>query len=102
MGALEGAGITVLSKGVFFPSNPFYVTLLAGFPTGTELVEPGSDLKKGDIIDFNSTMLAAMAAECGARAAAKTGVRILPTSWPFQPLVGARARLRRESHAGGC
>jgi hypothetical protein len=37
MGALEGAGITVLSKGVFFPSNPFDPTLLAGFPTGTVL-----------------------------------------------------------------
>lgn len=39
---------------------------VAVIPTGTELVEPGSDLRKGDIIDFNSTMLAAMAAECGA------------------------------------
>ena len=39
---------------------------IAVIPTGTELVEPGSDLKKGDIIDFNSTMLAAMAAESGA------------------------------------
>jgi putative molybdopterin biosynthesis protein len=38
----------------------------AVIPTGTELVEPGSDLRKGDIIDFNSTMLAALAAECGA------------------------------------
>jgi putative molybdopterin biosynthesis protein len=37
-------------------------------PTGSELVEPGSELKKGNIIDFNSTMLAAMAAECGAQA----------------------------------
>ncbi len=37
MGALEGAGITVLGKGVFFPSNPFDPTLLAGFPTGTVL-----------------------------------------------------------------
>src|SRR5512147_3064088 len=35
-------------------------------PTGTELVEPGSVLRKGDIIDFNSTMLCAMAAEYGA------------------------------------
>jgi putative molybdopterin biosynthesis protein len=35
-------------------------------PTGTELVEPGSELKKGGIIDFNSTMLSAMTAECGA------------------------------------
>ncbi len=37
-------------------------------PTGTELVEPGSELKRGDIIDFNSTMLAAMATEYGAHA----------------------------------
>jgi putative molybdopterin biosynthesis protein len=37
-------------------------------PTGTELVEPGIELNKGDIIDFNSTMLAAMAKECGAEA----------------------------------
>ncbi len=44
-------------------------------PTGTELVEPGSDLKKGDIIDFNSTMLAAMAAEYGAHAVRKNIVR---------------------------
>ena len=39
---------------------------IAVIPTGTELVEPGAQLKKGDIIDFNSTMLAAMARECGA------------------------------------
>jgi len=37
-------------------------------PTGTELVAPGTELTKGDIIDFNSTMLSAMAAECGAEA----------------------------------
>jgi hypothetical protein len=39
MGALEGAGITVLSKGVDFPSNPYDATLLAGFPTGTALLQ---------------------------------------------------------------
>jgi putative molybdopterin biosynthesis protein len=44
-------------------------------PTGTELVEPGSELKKGDIIDFNSTMLAAMAAEYGAHAVQKNIVK---------------------------
>jgi putative molybdopterin biosynthesis protein len=44
-------------------------------PTGTELVEPGSALKKGDIIDFNSAMLFAMAAECGARAVRKNIIR---------------------------
>jgi len=37
MGALEGAAITVLSKGAFFPSNPFDSTLLAGFPDNTVL-----------------------------------------------------------------
>jgi putative molybdopterin biosynthesis protein len=44
-------------------------------PTGTELVEPGSDLRKGDIIDFNSTMLSAMATECGAHAVRKNIVK---------------------------
>jgi hypothetical protein len=39
MGALEGAGITVLGKGVNFPSNPYDPTLLAGFPTGTTLLQ---------------------------------------------------------------
>ncbi|MCK9419015.1 MAG: molybdopterin biosynthesis protein [Nitrospirae bacterium] len=44
-------------------------------PTGTELVEPGSDLKRGDIIDFNSTMLAATATEYGAHAVRKNIVK---------------------------
>jgi putative molybdopterin biosynthesis protein len=44
-------------------------------PTGTELVEPGSELMRGDIIDFNSTMLAAMAAEYGAHAIQKNIVK---------------------------
>ncbi len=39
MGALEGAGITVLSKGVnFHGADPFDPTLLAGFPTQTTLL----------------------------------------------------------------
>jgi len=39
MGALEGAGITVLSKGVNFNGgNPWDPTLLGGFPTGTTLL----------------------------------------------------------------
>jgi putative molybdopterin biosynthesis protein len=44
-------------------------------PTGTELVDPGSVPKKGDIIDFNSTMLSAMAIECGAHAIRKNIVK---------------------------
>jgi hypothetical protein len=39
MGALEGAAITVLAKGVNFPSNPYDPALLAGFPTGTTLLQ---------------------------------------------------------------
>jgi len=39
---------------------------VAIIPTGTELVEPGAELRKGDIIDFNSTLLAALSSECGA------------------------------------
>jgi hypothetical protein len=39
MGALEGAGITVLAKGVNFPSNPYAPALLAGFPAGTTLLQ---------------------------------------------------------------
>ncbi len=49
--------------------------VLAIIPTGSELVEAGSSLKKGDIIDFNSTMLSAMAADCGASAARKQIVK---------------------------
>jgi len=48
---------------------------IAVIPTGTELVEPGSDLKRGDIIDFNSTMLSAMAAEFGAAPSKKKIVK---------------------------
>ena len=44
-------------------------------PTGTELVKPGKVLAKGDIIDFNSTMLAAMVSECGAQAINKNIVK---------------------------
>jgi molybdopterin molybdotransferase/putative molybdopterin biosynthesis protein len=48
---------------------------LSVIPTGTELVDPGSIPKKGDIIDFNSTMLSAMASECGAHAIRRSIVK---------------------------
>lgn len=38
---------------------------VAIFPTGTELVEPGADLKRGDIIESNSRMFEAMVVKCG-------------------------------------
>ena len=44
-------------------------------PTGSELIEPGNELVKGSIIDFNSTMLSALAAECGAQAIKKDIVK---------------------------
>jgi putative molybdopterin biosynthesis protein len=49
--------------------------VIAVIPTGTELVDAGSDLQKGDIIEFNSTMLAAMATGCGAHAVRKAIVK---------------------------
>jgi len=39
---------------------------IAILPTGTELVPPGSNLRPGDIIEYNSLVLAAMIAEWGA------------------------------------
>lgn len=39
--------------------------LVGIIPTGTELVEPGSDLKVGDIIDFNSRVFSAQVIEYG-------------------------------------
>jgi len=39
MGALEGAGITVLAKGVNLTANSFDPALLAGFPIGTTLLQ---------------------------------------------------------------
>jgi len=41
---------------------------VAIFPTGTELVEPGTSVKPGDIIDFNSLMLAGQVTEWGGEA----------------------------------
>ncbi len=35
-------------------------------PTGSEIVEPGTELKKGDIIEYNSRILAALTQEWGA------------------------------------
>ncbi len=44
MGALEGAAITVLSKGVNFPSNPFAADT---FPTGTVLLDSTTNASHG-------------------------------------------------------
>ncbi len=44
---------------------------VAILPTGTELVQPGSELKPGDIIEYNSRMLGAMVEHWGAVAQRK-------------------------------
>jgi len=36
-------------------------------PTGTEIVEPGTELKKGDIIEYNSRVLGGLVSEWGGR-----------------------------------
>ena len=40
--------------------------IVAIIPTGTEIVEPGTELKPGDIIEFNSRILGGMAEQWGA------------------------------------
>jgi len=58
LGAIAGSGHTHVH--VYRPPR------IAILPTGSELVAPGSDLKPGDIIEFNSIVLGAMAEEWGA------------------------------------
>ena len=57
LGALLAGGVTEVE--VY--SRP----RVAIIPTGTELVEPGKELKPGDIIEFNSRVLGAMVEEWG-------------------------------------
>ena len=47
---------------------------VAIIPTGDELTAPGEAARPGEIIDFNSTVLAAMVAECGGAAETLTAV----------------------------
>ncbi len=58
LGAVAGAGHTEVSV--------YRRPRVAIQPTGTELVAPGSALKPGDIIEYNSLMLGAQAEEAGA------------------------------------
>jgi putative molybdopterin biosynthesis protein len=58
---------------------------IAILPTGTELVPPGSNVRPGDIIEYNSLVLAAMIAEWGA-----APTRLAPLSDDYAAL---RARI---------
>lgn len=57
IGAMLAAGHTELSV----RKKPKIVVI----PTGTEIVEPGTELKKGDIIEFNSRILSSLVSEWG-------------------------------------
>ncbi len=58
LGAIAGCGHAVVEV--------YRRPRVAILPTGTELVQPGADLKPGDIIEYNSLMLGAQAEEAGA------------------------------------
>lgn len=58
IGAIAGSGHTEVTV--------YRRPRVAILPTGTELVKPGEPLKPGDIIEYNSLVLGAMAEEAGA------------------------------------
>jgi putative molybdopterin biosynthesis protein len=58
LGAVAGCGHTEVTV--------YRRPRVAILPTGTELVAPGAELKPGDIIEYNSLVLGAMAEEAGA------------------------------------
>ena len=58
IGAIAGCGHTEVTV--------YRHPRVAIIPTGTELVKPGDPLKPGDIIEYNSLVLGAMAEEAGA------------------------------------
>lgn len=65
---------------------------VAILPTGSELVPPGSELKPGDIVEFNSIMLAAQVQEWGG-----TPTRLPPTK-DDRALIAQRVAAALEDH----
>ncbi len=65
---------------------------VAVLPTGSELVEPGQRLQPGDIVDFNSVVLANQVSEWGGE---PTRVPITPDD---RPLLLERVRLALDEH----
>ncbi|MFN8468094.1 MAG: molybdopterin biosynthesis protein [Caldilineaceae bacterium] len=57
LGAIAGCGHTAVAV--------YRRPRVAILPTGTELVQPGEELKPGDIIEYNSLVLGGMAEEAG-------------------------------------
>lgn len=66
----EGRTLSPVDLGAAAASGHPYLNVrrrpcVAIFPTGSELVEPGTNVKPGDIIEFNSLMLAGQITEWG-------------------------------------
>lgn len=60
IGAMLAGGVNTVKA--------FKKPLIGVIPTGTEIVEPGANLKVGDIIEFNSRMFAAQIEKWGGKA----------------------------------
>lgn len=80
VGAIAGAG----HESVVVRRRP-HVAIL---PTGTELVPPGAPLQPGDIIEFNSLVLAGLVEECGGKA-----TRLEPVPDDFEQILEAVDRV---------
>ena len=89
LGALLAAGLTR----VWVRRRP----RVAIIPTGDELVEAGADLKPGDLVEFNSSVLSAFIAEWGGEAL--TGP-ILEDRFEDHRVCGSR-RARKRGHRSG-
>lgn len=59
--------IGVLLSGGIVQIQVYRLPMVAIFPTGTEIIEPGTEPKEGDIIESNSRMFEAMVKNCGAQ-----------------------------------
>ena len=59
--------IGVLLSGGIVKIPVYRLPNVAIFPTGTEIIEPGTEPKDGDIIESNSRMFEAMVKNCGGR-----------------------------------
>lgn len=76
IGALLGGGITE----IMVRRRPKVVII----PTGTEIVEPGTELKKGNIIEYNSRILSGLVSEWGGEP-----LRMLPVPDDYEKIKNA-------------
>ena len=62
---IRPADIGVLLSGGITAINVIKRPFVAIIPTGTEIIEPGADIKEGAIVESNSRMLEGLVRECG-------------------------------------